>query len=107
MKRFAQTIRLRPEGAVEYVKQHSAVWPAVLDMIKECNIQNYSIFIKDLTLFAYFEYIGNDFESDMAKMASDANTQQWWNVVKPLMLPYENRLPGEFWSDMEEIFHNE
>jgi len=107
MKRFAQTIRLRPEGAEEYIQQHSAVWPSVLNMIKQCNIQNYSIFIKDLTLFAYFEYIGNDFESDMAIMASDVNTQHWWDVVKPLMLPYENRMPGEFWSEMQEIFHLE
>lgn len=105
MKRFAQTIQLKPEGAEEYIRQHAAVWPPVLQMIKQCNIRNYSIFIKDLTLFAYFEYTGIDFKADMDKMASDADTQRWWNVVKLLMLPYENRLPGEFWSDMEEIFH--
>lgn len=105
MIRFGQTIFLKPECADEYVKHHASVWPGVLEMIKQCNIQNYSIYKKDNLLFAYFEYVGNDFKTDMARMAADTETQRWWDVVKPLMQPIENRLQGEFWADMEEIFH--
>ena len=36
-------------------------------MIGECNIANYSIYLKDDLLFSYFEYHGSDFRSDMAK----------------------------------------
>lgn len=107
MQRFGQTIRLKPEGAAEYIKLHANAWPAVLRMIKECNISNYSIFLKDNVLFSYFEYIGRDFHSDMAKMAADDITQKWWDVVKPLMDPLETRKSGEFWADMEEIFYLE
>ncbi|MCW0481846.1 L-rhamnose mutarotase [Gaoshiqia sediminis] len=106
-RRFGQMIRLKPEGADEYIRQHAAVWPAVLEMIKSCNIQNYSIYIKDNYLFAYFEYAGPDFDKDMARMAADPETQRWWDVVKPLMEPLESRGPGEFWSNMQEIFHLE
>lgn len=106
-RRFGQMIRLKPEGADEYIRQHAAVWPGVLKMIKRCNIQNYSIYFKDDYLFAYFEYTGTDFHGDMAKMAADPETQRWWNVVKPLMEPLENREPDEFWSTMQEIFHLE
>ncbi|MFB6343750.1 L-rhamnose mutarotase [Saccharicrinis sp. FJH62] len=105
MKRFGQMIRLKPEGAVEYIQQHADVWPGVLAKIKECNLVNYSIFYRDNILFAYFEYTGSDFDADMAKMADHKETQRWWDVVKPLMEPLDNRKPGEFWSDMEEIFH--
>ncbi|MBN2273092.1 MAG: L-rhamnose mutarotase [Bacteroidales bacterium] len=105
MRRFGQTIRLKPEKADEYTEHHQAVWPGVLQMIKECNISNYSIFIKDFVLFAYFEYTGNNFGADMEKMAAHKETQQWWDVVKPLMEPLETRRSGEFWADMEEIFH--
>lgn len=105
MKRFGQMIRLKPGSAGEYIRHHAAVWPGVLRMIRECNISNYSIFVRGHFLFAYFEYTGDDFERDMAKMAADAETQRWWDVVKPLMDPLEDRAPGEFWSDMEEIFH--
>lgn len=105
MRRFGQIIRLKPEGASEYIKQHAAVWPGVLAKIKACNLANYSIFFRDNMLFAYFEYTGTDFDADMHKMADHEETQRWWDVVKPLMAPLENRKPGEFWSDMEEVFH--
>jgi len=105
MQRFGQTIRLKPECADEYIKHHASVWPGVSRMIKECNISNYSIYCKDNILFAYFEYIGDDFYTDMSKMAADEVTQKWWAVVKPLMDPLDTRKSGEFWADMEEIFH--
>lgn len=107
IRRFGQMIRLKPEGAEEYIRQHAAVWPSVLEMIRSCNIRNYSIYFKDDYLFSYFEYAGTDFEGDMVKMAADPETQRWWDVVKPLMEPLENRGPGEFWSNMQEIFHLE
>ena len=105
MKRFGQTIRLKPEKASEYVRHHAAVWPGVLKTIRQCHISNYSIFIKDNWLFAYFEYTGSDYEGDMNRMAADAETQKWWDVVKPLMDPLETRKQDEFWADMKEIFH--
>lgn len=104
-RRFGQMIRLKPEGAEQYIACHANAWPGVLKMISECCIQNYSIFFRDNYLFAYFEYVGNDFEADMAKMAADPETQRWWDTVKPLMEPLENRSPGEFWSNMKEIFY--
>ncbi len=105
MRRFGQVIRLIPGKASEYIKYHASVWPGVLKMIKQCNISNYSIFIKDNMLFAYFEYSGNDFTADMNKMSQDEETLKWWDVVKPLMNPLETRQDGEFWADMKEIFH--
>lgn len=105
MQRFGQMIRLKPEKAGEYIKQHASVWPAVINKITECNIVNYSIYFKDNILFSYFEYVGDDFDEDMAKMADDEVTQKWWDVVKPLMDPLDTRGPGEFWANMEEIFH--
>ena len=53
-------------------------------MIRECNIRNYSIFHKDGLLFAYFEYVGDDFDADMAKMAADPETQDWWDIMMPM-----------------------
>ena len=105
VRRFGQMIRLKPEGADEYIRHHSAVWPKVLSNITKCNIRNYSIYFKDNYLFTYFEYAGNDFEADMKRLAEDKETQRWWDLVKPLMEPLESRNEGEFWADMKEIFH--
>jgi L-rhamnose mutarotase len=105
MKRYGQIIKVKPEKLEEYKKYHAAVWPDVLKMIKECNIRNYSIFEKDNLLFAYFEYTGKDFGSDMKKMAADPATQKWWTIMEPMQSPVETRKKGEWWADMEEVFH--
>jgi L-rhamnose mutarotase len=105
MKRYGSVIRVWPEKFDEYKKLHAAVWPEVLKMIKDCNIRNYSIYHKDGYLFSYFEYIGTDFDADMKKMAADPTTQKWWDVCKPCQAPVSTRKPGEWWADMEEVFH--
>ncbi len=107
MKRFGQVIGVKPEAFDEYVKHHADVWPGVLKMIHECNIRNYSIFHKDGLLFAYFEYVGDDFEADMAKMAADPETQRWWDIMMPMQIPLETRAEGEWWANMEEVFHTD
>jgi L-rhamnose mutarotase len=43
MKRYGMVIKVRPEKLEQYKELHAAVWPEVLDMIKQCNIGNYSI----------------------------------------------------------------
>jgi L-rhamnose mutarotase len=77
----------------------------VLKMITACNIRNYSIYHKDGTLFAYFEYVGKDFAADMAKMAADPTTQEWWAVCQPCQLPLAGRASDEWWAAMDEVFH--
>jgi L-rhamnose mutarotase len=97
---------LKPER-LEHKAYHANVWPEILEMISESNIRNYSIFHKDGFLFAYFEYVGDDFDADMAKMASDPKTQEWWNIMMPMQEPLETREEGEWWANMEEVFHTD
>jgi L-rhamnose mutarotase len=105
MKRYGMVIRVRPERYAEYKRLHAAVWPEVLETIGRCNIRNYSIYHKGGYLFSYFEYIGEDFDADMAKMAADPATQRWWDVCKPCQQPLDSRGEGEWWATMEEVFH--
>jgi L-rhamnose mutarotase len=105
MKRYGSVIKVSSEKFEEYKRLHAAVWPGVLKMITECNIRNYSIYHKDGYLFSYFEYIGSDYAADMDKMAADPETQRWWDVCKPCQRPLETRATGEWWADMEELFH--
>jgi L-rhamnose mutarotase len=98
-------LRVKPEATERYKQYHAAVWPEVLDMIGKCGIRNYSIYFKDGFLFSYFEYCGDNFEADMARMAADAKTQEWWAIMEPMQEPLPTRKPGEWWADMEEVFH--
>ena len=113
LKRYGSVIGLNAEKLEEYKTLHAAVWPDVLAMIKKCNIQNYSIFLRKLPpdgqyfLFSYFEYTGVDFKADMQAMAADETTQRWWALCKPCQKPLEDRASDEWWANMEEVFHED
>ena len=110
MKRYGSVIEVKPDKLDEYVRLHAEAWPGVLNMIKQCNIQNYSIYLRKLPdgkhyLFSYFEYVGEDFNADMDAMGMDPTTQKWWDVCKPCQEPLTDRANGEWWATMEEVFH--
>ncbi len=107
MKRYGSVIKVKPEKLDEYKALHADPWPEVLQMIRVCNIQNYSIYYKDGLLFSYFEYIGEDYDADMKKMAADPKTQDWWKLTDPCQEPVETAKPGEWWAGMDEVFHTD
>ena len=112
MKRYGMVVGVRAEKIEEYKKLHAAVWPDVSKMIKQCNIRNYSVYLRKLDdgnhyLFSYFEYAGKNFDADMKKMAADPTTQKWWDVCKPCHKPLSDRAQGEWWANMEEVFHQD
>ncbi|TCD26295.1 L-rhamnose mutarotase [Pedobacter psychrodurus] len=112
MLRYGSITGLKPEQMAYYKKLHAAVWSGVLKKITECNIHNYSIYLKEIEgkqyLFSYFEYTGNDFAADMKKMAADSTTQRWWKETAPTQIPLPDAAAkGETWSNMEEVFHHD
>jgi L-rhamnose mutarotase len=107
MERHSSAIRVKPDKLEAYKAYHADVWPEVLAMIRACNIRNYSIYHKDGYLFSYFEYVGDDFQADMAKMAADPKTQEWWDIMMPMQDPLPTRAEGEWWAEMEEVFHTD
>ena len=107
MQRYGMLIKVKPEKLEEYKRLHAAVWPGVLTTIYDCNIRNYSIYLKDGMLFSYFEYIGEDFAWDMARMGADPVTQEWWKLTDPCQEPLPTRQEGEWWAKMDEVFHTD
>jgi len=112
MKRYGMVVKVKPDKIEEYKRLHANPWPGVLEMIAECNIRNYSIYLKEVEhgkyyLFSYFEYVGNNFEEDMAKMAADPVTREWWKNTDPCQIPVPTRGENDFWATMEEVFHSD
>jgi L-rhamnose mutarotase len=103
--RVGSVIRLRPDKAEEYLALHRAVPGPVLAALRRAHITNYSIFLRDGTLFAYYEYTGEDYASDMAAIAADPDTQRWWTLTDPCQLPLASAAEGERWVEAEEVFH--
>ncbi len=109
MQRMGMVIGLKPDRIETYKRLHADTWPEILARISECNITNYSIFLREPEnlLFGYWEYVGEDFAADAAKMAADPKTQEWWDVCMPCQIPLDSRAEGEWWAMMEEVFHHD
>ena len=103
--RKGSVIKVKPEKLEYYKMLHAKPWPVVDSMLKICNIRNYSIYYRDGYLFSYLEYTGIDWEADMAKMAADSSTQAWWKETDPCQEPVESAVEGEWWADLEEVYH--
>ncbi|MDW8325156.1 MAG: enolase C-terminal domain-like protein [Anaerolineales bacterium] len=108
-RRVGQLIRLKPEKYAEYRRLHAEPWPEVLAMLRAANIRNYSIYHKNGLLYAYYEYVGSDYAADMARIAADPKTREWWALTDPCQQPVEGHSSGShaggWWADMEELFH--
>ncbi len=109
MQRMGMVIGVKPDMIAEYKRLHAAVWPEILALISDCNIRNYTIFLREPEnlLFGYWEYYGTDISADMAKMAESPKNQEWWSFTIPCQQPLESRKEGEWWAMMEETFHHD
>lgn len=107
MQRMGMMIGLDPARIVEYKALHAAVWPQVLATLEAAHIRNYTIFLREPEnlLFGYWEYIGENFDADMAHIADDPETKKWWALCGPCQLPLASRADGEHWAPMEAVFH--
>jgi L-rhamnose mutarotase len=108
--RYVWVTGLKPDKAEHYEYLHSHPRPAVNQMIKDCHIQNYSIYEREIGgkiyLFSYLEYTGTNFDADMKLMAADPATREWWKATDPCQQPLPDAAAkGKIWSDAKEVFH--
>ncbi len=109
MKRIGRVIGLNGADIPEYKRLHAAVWPEILELLRQAGMRNYSIFLKEPEnlLFAYLEYDGTDLEQDNLLISASADMKRWWELTDPMQRPLETRKSGEWWADMEEVFHTD
>lgn len=105
MKRIAAVIGIEDSDVEEYERLHRDVWPEVLARLTNSHVTNYSIYRFGHILFSYMEYTGNDYEKDMAAIADDPITQDWWKICMPLQRPFSEKKPHEWWMELPELFH--
>jgi len=111
-RRVAQIIKLKPEYVEKYKECHTKVWPEVLKQIKECNIEDYSIFHDPGTnlLFASFKYVGYNWAGDMEKMRENPKVQEWWRMTdsyqESLIEGAKSSQEGEWWKGLQEVFYS-
>ena len=63
VRRFGLVIGIRPECVDEYRSVHNG--SGVRDLLTDAGIRNFNIFLQQLPDGEYYEYVGDDYETDM------------------------------------------
>jgi L-rhamnose mutarotase len=109
VKRVGMVIKIKPEFIEEYKALHADSNAGVRDLLTEANMHNFSIFLHQLDdgnwyEFGYYEYTGDDFEADMAKLDKHPRNIEWLEICDPMQVPLEGY---DGWAEMEQVYFNE
>lgn len=105
MTRHGSLAKLKPEYEEQYINLYRNISSGVLEQIKNSNISNYSQFFHNEILFSYFEYTGEDFQSDPVQKADDPIIKDWRKLTDPMLEPLAAHTEGELWIPIEEVFY--
>ena len=105
MERVCFRLQVRKEHLAEYVQRHKAVWPEMLQSLRETGWTNYSLFLdpKDGLLIGYLET--PDLEVAKAEMAIREINTKWQSEMAPFFEALDDLAPDEGFLRLEEIFH--
>ncbi len=105
--RYCLALDLQPDPALiaEYEAMHRAVWPEILDSIRDSDILHLEIYRIENRLFMILE-AGDDFSFEKKAAADAANpkVQEWENLMWRYQKALPTARPGEKWMLMERIF---
>lgn len=107
MKRFCFALDLfdDPESIAEYEAHHRAVWPEILESIRESGIRSMEIYRISNRLFMVMDT--NDEFDPIEKSEDDAVNpvvQEWEQLMWKYQQPLSLARPGEKWILMNRIF---
>jgi len=107
VKRYCLTLDLidDPTLIAEYEQFHQAVWPEVLESIREAGILNMEIYRLGARLCMLME-TEDDFTFDQKSAADAANdvVQRWEQTMWKYQKALPEAQPGEKWLPMKQIF---
>ena len=104
MKRICFVLHVKPDRLDEYKRRHRAVWPEMLNALRETGWNNYSLFLRDDgMLIGYLET--DDFERARAGMASREVNDRWQREMKDFVVQPQGLTPDRAMQPLEEVFH--
>jgi len=104
MERVCFLLKVKADRLEEYAERHQAVWPDMLQALRETGWHNYSLFLRaDGLLVGYFET--PSYERALAGMATREVNGRWQREMAGFFESLEGRRPDESLLRLEEVFH--
>ncbi|WP_354002596.1 L-rhamnose mutarotase [Ruania halotolerans] len=101
MPRYCFINRVRPDRLAEYAEAHAAVWPEMLEALRDSGWRNYQLYLApDGLLVGHFE--AEDYAAAQAAMATTAVNGRWQASMERFFVNPGN--PDEGFELLPEIF---
>jgi L-rhamnose mutarotase len=104
MRRVCFVLQVKRELLEEYKERHRAVWPEMIQALRETGWGNYSLFLRpDGLLVGYLET--EDFERARAGMALREVNERWQREMSKFFVQTGGLPPDQAMAPLEEVFH--
>ena len=104
MERVCFLLKVKPDRLAEYKQHHKAIWPDMLEALRETGWHNFSLFLReDGLLVGYFET--PDYQEALAGLARREVNLRWQREMAPYFENLEGRRPDEGYLRLEEYFY--
>ena len=103
-KRVCFQLRVKTDRIEEYKARHQAVWPEMLEALRQTGWSNYSLFLReDGLLIGYLET--TDFDQALAGMALREVNDRWQAEMRGFFEDTQGRPADHQLELLDEVFH--
>ena len=104
MQRVCFLLKVRADKIDEYRRRHAAVWPEMLDALRQTGWHNYSLFLRpDGLLVGYVET--PDFERARSAMQEHPVNGRWQSEMASFFESLEGGAADASMVPLAEVFH--
>jgi L-rhamnose mutarotase len=104
MPRYCFQLQVRPDRLTEYTQRHQAVWPEMLEALRDTGWRNYSLFLRaDGLLIGYVE--AESLAGAQAAMAATEVNRRWQAEMARYFADLEGAPPDEGFQLLTEVFN--
>lgn len=104
MQRVCFLLKVKPERLQEYTARHEAVWPEMLEALRQTGWRNYSLFLRpDGLLVGYLET--DNFDEAVRGMQTHPVNDLWQREMAGFFEGSEAGHADERMAPLKEVFH--
>jgi L-rhamnose mutarotase len=104
--RVCFTLQVRPDRLEEYRRRHGAVWPEMLQALRDTGWRDYQLFLREDGLLVG-TLVTDDLAAAQADMEATEVNARWQAEMSELFEDLEGLAPDEGFLVLEEVFHLE
>lgn len=105
MARVCFVSKVRPDRLDEYRARHAAVWPEMLEALRDCGWRDYHLFLAPDGLLVGFVDV-DDYDAAQAAMAQTGVNARWQAEMGEFFVA-DDTAPDEGMVRLEQVFHLE